>query len=101
MQVRGKLFLVLVAMIAALAITALQQDTRHDLNSISRQHLELIPGIGPSLSSKIIFERNRKGGFRQMEDLLKIRGIGSNLLARLSMYLYIKKPVNSHKGEMQ
>ncbi|MCD4653377.1 helix-hairpin-helix domain-containing protein [bacterium] len=99
MKFGNRIPLVIIVLISSIIISATYSNKKSDLNSISRQHLESIPGIGASLSSKIIIERNRRGGFRQMEDLLKIRGIGLNLLARLKQYLYVNKPAQSQMKE--
>jgi competence protein ComEA len=47
-----------------------------DLNRISIEDLCLIPGIGESLAREIITYRKRRGGFRSVEDLKNVRGIG-------------------------
>jgi len=60
-----------------------------DLNTATKEQLESIPGIGPSFAGKIVMERNRRGGFRSVNDLLKIRGIGRKTVARLKMYVKV------------
>jgi competence ComEA-like helix-hairpin-helix protein len=47
-----------------------------DLNRISIEDLCLIPGIGESLAREMITYRKRRGGFRSVEDLKNVRGIG-------------------------
>lgn len=65
---------------------------RIDINQATRPQLESVPGIGPSMASRIIIERNRRGGFRSMNDLLKIRGIGRKMLIRFEKHLCVSKP---------
>ncbi|MBN1878917.1 helix-hairpin-helix domain-containing protein [bacterium] len=62
-----------------------------DLNQATQTQLELIPGIGPATASRIILERNRRGGFRTVNDLLKIRGIGRKTLRKIEKYLIIER----------
>ena len=46
-----------------------------NLNSATARELEALPGIGPSLARKIIEFREKKGGFKRIEELLAVPGI--------------------------
>lgn len=47
-----------------------------DLNAATADQLEELPGIGPALAAAIVSERERMGGFRSVDDLQRVRGIG-------------------------
>ena len=47
-----------------------------DLNHVSLDDLCLIPGIGESLAREMIAYRKRRKGFRSVEELRSVRGIG-------------------------
>ena len=47
-----------------------------DLNTATAEQLEALPGIGPTLAGAIVSERERMGGFRSVDDLQRVRGIG-------------------------
>jgi competence protein ComEA len=53
------------------------------LNSATAEELETLPGIGPSLAAAILRERQARGGFRSVDDLDAVRGIGTARLAEL------------------
>lgn len=47
-----------------------------NINTASSTELEELPGIGPSLASAIIAEREKRGGFQSVGELQDVRGIG-------------------------
>jgi competence protein ComEA len=47
-----------------------------DLNRVSVEDLCLIPGIGESLAKEIVTYRKRQRGFRSVEELKNVKGIG-------------------------
>ena len=47
-----------------------------DLNRVSPEDLCLIPGIGESLAQEIVAYRERRRGFRSVEELKNVKGIG-------------------------
>jgi competence protein ComEA len=53
------------------------------LNSATQAELEALPGIGPTLAEAIITERERRGGFRSVNELRDVRGIGEKRFADL------------------
>ena len=54
-----------------------------DLNSATSAQLESLPGIGPALAGAILAERDRRGGFRSINELREVRGIGEARFADL------------------
>jgi competence protein ComEA len=54
-----------------------------NLNSATQAELEALPGIGPSLAGAIVTERERRGGFRSVNELRDVRGIGEKRFADL------------------
>jgi competence protein ComEA len=52
-----------------------------DLNNATAAQLEQLPGIGPALAAAIIAERDRRGGFRSVNELREVRGIGERRFA--------------------
>ena len=58
-------------------------DSVVDLNRASRQELERLPGVGPTIAQRILALRDSLGGFRTPDDLERVRGIGPATVARL------------------
>ena len=55
-----------------------------NLNTASQAQLEALPGIGPTYAQSIIAERQRRGGFKSVNDLRSVRGIGDKRFAELA-----------------
>jgi competence protein ComEA len=53
------------------------------LNTATAEQLETLDGVGPATSRKILEYRAAKGGFRSVDDLASIPGIGPKRLAAL------------------
>jgi competence protein ComEA len=54
-----------------------------NLNTATAAQLEELPGIGPALAEAILTERQRRGGFRNINELRQVRGIGEARFADL------------------
>jgi competence ComEA-like helix-hairpin-helix protein len=61
------------------------------LNRASREELERLPGIGPVIADRILTVRKARGGFRSLEELQSVQGIGSATIERLSRVLVIER----------
>ncbi|MEB3330351.1 MAG: ComEA family DNA-binding protein [Candidatus Sericytochromatia bacterium] len=54
-----------------------------DLNRASALELETLPGVGPAMAARIVATRRRLGGFKALEELREVPGIGARRLERL------------------
>jgi competence protein ComEA len=57
------------------------------LATATAEQLDAVDGIGPTLAQRIVAERTRRGGFRSVDDLRNVDGIGEKRLARLKSAL--------------
>jgi competence protein ComEA len=55
-----------------------------NLNTATQAQLEELPGIGPTYAQSIIAERQRRGGFKSVNELRSVRGIGDKRFAELA-----------------
>jgi competence protein ComEA len=53
------------------------------LNSATPAQLDALPGVGPVLAQRIIDYRTQHGGFRSINELRQVDGIGEETFARL------------------
>lgn len=58
-------------------------ETPLDLNRATSAELEALPGIGAVKAAAILAVRDAQGGFRTMDELEAVRGIGPALVAKL------------------
>lgn len=65
-----------------------------NINSMEAADFELLPGIGPVMSRKIVEYRHKNGGFMKISDLMKIDGIGEKKYEQLEK---IFKPLKEQK----
>jgi len=61
-----------------------------DLNRVSAEDLCLIPGIGESLAREIIAYRERRKGFRSVEELKNVKGIGEKKYQSLKIFFVVR-----------
>jgi competence protein ComEA len=59
-----------------------------NLNRADRSQLLQLPGVGEGLAQRIE-EYRREHGFRQLEDLRRVPGIGPTMLERLRPFVYV------------
>jgi len=62
-----------------------------DLNEAEIDDLMAIPGIGYKIAEEIIKLREKKGGFKSLDELLEVRGIGKRRLEKIKNFIFIGK----------
>ena len=61
-----------------------------DINRVSVEDLCLVPGIGEPLAREILTHRDRRKGFRSLEELRNVKGIGEKKIGDIKNYFTVK-----------
>jgi comEA protein len=64
-------------------------DSPININRATSMDLMMVPGIGDKTAERIVHFRRENGGFKSMEDLMKIRGIKEKKFEKLRQYFCI------------
>ncbi|MBI5682332.1 MAG: helix-hairpin-helix domain-containing protein [Deltaproteobacteria bacterium] len=54
-----------------------------DINKATQSDLESLPNVGPKLAKNIIEKRNEVGGFKSIDDIKKVKGIGEKKFEKI------------------
>jgi len=58
-----------------------------DVNKADWPELIQLPGVGRTLAQRLIDQREQNGNFRDVDDLMRVGGIGPRTLERIRPYL--------------
>lgn len=61
-----------------------------NINSCSAEELQEIEGIGSSISNSIVTYRSEIGSYKQLEDIMKVNGIGNSTFSKLKNFIRLK-----------
>jgi competence protein ComEA len=57
--------------------------TALNLNTATQADLEKLPGVGPAMAKQILDYRQKNNGFKKVEELMNIKGIGEKSFLKL------------------
>jgi competence protein ComEA len=100
--------LVLAALLAAPLVSGGQAPTPAanpgaaaavNINTASTDQLNALPGVGPKLAARIVDYRQKNGGFKKIEDLMQIQGIGEKNFLKLKPLITVGTPKTEKGGQ--
>ncbi|MDQ7010675.1 MAG: helix-hairpin-helix domain-containing protein [Mariprofundaceae bacterium] len=68
-----------------------QADDKVNINTATVEQLQQVRGIGPKTAAAIVEYRKEHGAFSDVDDLLKVKGIGEKKLEKIRDDLTIGK----------
>ena len=73
--------------ISPLRIAKTKPTTPVDINQANALALQTLPGIGPTLATRIVMPRRAHGPFRELDGLIEVEGIGSKRFEKLRPWI--------------
>lgn len=79
--------LIAISILFMMVPLALNAQEKVNVNSATVEQLVEIPGIGESTAASIVEKRKELGGFKSLDDLLQVKGIGEKKLEKMKPFL--------------
>ena len=76
----------------AIALAAPLASAAHNLNTATKDELVALSGIGPAKAQAIIDYRTQHGGFKSVDELKDVKGIGARRFEKLKPELTVGPP---------
>jgi competence protein ComEA len=88
-------------LLPALALALFMQSAMAalDLNTATKDELVALPGIGPAKAQAILDYRDQHGGFKRVEELKDVKGIGAKRYERLKGDLVVSSAAKAAGGK--
>ncbi|MCD6455159.1 MAG: helix-hairpin-helix domain-containing protein [Candidatus Aminicenantes bacterium] len=61
-----------------------------NINTATEAQLVKLPGIGPAKAKRIVETRKKLGGFKRIQDIMKVKGIGEKTFNRIKKFIRVK-----------
>ncbi|HET9668412.1 MAG TPA: helix-hairpin-helix domain-containing protein [Casimicrobiaceae bacterium] len=76
----------------AIALTAPLAHAALDLNTATKEQLVALSGIGPAKAQAILDYRTQHGGFKSVDELKDVKGIGARRFEKIKAELTVGAP---------
>ena len=92
MIVAALLCLLVPSSVSAQQEQAAPQKATINLNTATLDQLTTLPGIGAKTAERILEYRTKSGGFKKIEELMNVRGIGEKSFLKLKPLITVSAP---------
>jgi competence protein ComEA len=69
-----------------------------NLNSATVEQLETLPGIGRKVAERILEYRTKSGGFKKIEELMNVKGIGEKSFLKIKPLVSVPPKAEKASG---
>ncbi len=69
-----------------------------NLNTATSSQLEALPGVGPRTAERIIEYREKNGGFKKIEELMNVQGVGEKSFLKIKDLISVTPPKGKDAG---
>ena len=70
-----------------------------NLNAATVEQLATLPGIGPKVAERILEYRTKNGGFKKIEELMNVKGIGEKSFLKIKPLVSVPKSDKASGGD--
>jgi competence protein ComEA len=63
-----------------------------NLNTATAEQLATIPGVGVKMAERILDYRQKNGGFKKVEDLMNVSGVGEKSFLKMKPLITVGTP---------
>jgi len=74
-------------------------STTVNLNTATADQLDSLPGVGPAMAARILEYRQKNGGFKKIEELMNIKGIGEKNFLKLKPLVTVTPAKTTPAGD--
>jgi competence protein ComEA len=74
---------------AAQSAAAPRPGPQVNINAATAEQLEELPGVGPKTAARIVEYRQKNGGFKKVEDLMNVRGLGEKNFLKIKPFITV------------
>lgn len=82
--------MVVAVLLVLVLVPVSYSEEKIDLNNATDKELKRLPGVGNEIARRIIEYRELKGGFKSVEELKNIKGIGEKRFNSIKDLIVIK-----------
>lgn len=73
-----------------ICLSAEKIEGRVNINSATEDQIAFLPGIGPKLAKEVVSYRTTSGGFKTIEDIKRVSGVGEKKFEKIKDFIVVE-----------